>query len=87
MKDKTILELIDKLVLASNRANQFENETYRLKEKEAQLYEKLSAAEAKIAKLEKEVESNTGTINYWAEKAVKYENELAELKEAADDET
>ena len=85
--EKVILKLTERLIQEAKNATAQEQDAHRVRCENGVLRNKLEEAEAKIAKLEKEVESNTSTINYWADKAVKYENELAELKEAADDET
>lgn len=91
MIDKTVLELVDRLVATSNRACLAES---ALETAKATLEENLKAldnaqntilelrntlVEMKV-QMEQEKESTTRSINYWADKATKLEKELKEAK-------
>lgn len=96
MIDKTVLELVDRLVATSNRAALAEylldvaKETIESNTKEMEkATDALKQAKDEIISLtgemEKEKESTNRTINYWADKAHKLEKELKALKEKQDD--
>ena len=87
-----ILELVDRLVAMSNRAALAEylldvaKETIESNTKEMETAtETLKKAKEEILALteemKKEKESHTRSINYWADKANKFEAELKALKE------
>lgn len=96
MIDKTVLELVDRLVATSNRAVLAEymldiaKETIESNTEEMnKATETLKKAKEEILALteeaKKEKESTTRSINYWADKATKLEDELKALKEAKND--
>lgn len=91
-----ILELVDRLVATSNRAALAEylldvaKETIESNTKEMEkATDALKQAKDEIISLteemEKEKESHTRSINYWADRANKFEAELKALKEKQND--
>ena len=96
MIDKTVLELVDRLVATSNRAAVAERENEQLKADIEAAQKQIDDATLKLTNLnsmlvtikeemQKEKESTTRSINYWADKATKLEKELKALKEAKGD--
>lgn len=96
MIDKTVLELVDRLVATSNRAAVAEQELERATETIENNAKEIEKAQNIIFSLkadlttlkeqiEKEKESTNRTINYWADKATKLEKEMKALKEAKGD--
>jgi len=94
--ENTILQLVDLLVATSNRAALAEqaNETFKetiensrkaLDEAQNMILELRNSLVMMKEEMEKEKESTTRSINYWADKATKLEAELKALKEAKDD--
>ena len=96
MIDKTVLELVDRLVAMSNRAALAEylldvaKETIESNTKEMEkATDAIKQARDEIISLteemKKEKESHTRSINYWADKANKFEAELKAFKEKQND--
>ena len=96
MIDKTVLELVDRLVATSNRAALAESALETTKATLEENLKTLNNAQNTILglqqtlvemkeQMEKEKESTNRTINYWANKATKLEDELKALKEAKND--
>lgn len=90
MIDKTVLELVDRLVSTTARLTKAEQKAAELNVANINLHQSLAADENKIKDLTEEVESLKATIkekdsviNYWFEKATKLEEELK--KEGTDD--
>ena len=90
-KDGTILELVDRLVATNNRATLAESKLEMMAADLAianvnleDCKEELEAAKEEINKFKEEAASKSKTINYWADKAIKFEKELKELKHDTD---
>lgn len=90
MIDKTVLELVDRLVSTTARLTKAESEATEWKGKAALNLAKLDAAEGENARLTEEVASLKATIkekesviSFWYEKATKFEEKLK--KEGTDD--
>ena len=88
MKDKTMLELIDRLVATNNRLTMAEAEVEKWKADYAVVDLKLDAAQKTITSLNYDAEKLKGTItekedsvSYWYRKANQLEKELNELKQ------
>lgn len=90
MIDKTVLELVDRLVSTTARLAKTEQKAAELNVANIDLHQSLAADENKIKDLEEEVESLNATIkekesviSFWYERATKFEKELK--KEGTDD--
>lgn len=88
MKDKTMLELIDRLVATNNRLTMAEAEVEKWKANYDVVALKLDAAQKTITSLNYDAEKLKGTItekedsvSYWYRKANQLEKELNELKQ------
>lgn len=88
MIDKTVLELVDRLVATTKRATMAETEAEKWKNQNAVNIAKLSEADAKIAtltgsiqELEAKVKSQESSKLFWYNEAQKFEKQLKELKD------
>lgn len=88
MKDKTMLELIDRLVATNNRLTMAEAEVEKWKAENELKAATLEAAQNMITSLNYDAEKLNGTIkekedsvSYWYRKANQLEKELNELKQ------
>ena len=98
MIDKTVLELVDRLVATSNRAAIAESENERLKTEIERTDKLLDDARRAIKEttdslitlkeeLEEEKKHNSETISYWYVRANKLEKELEALKKGQKDDS
>ena len=83
MIDKTVLELVDRLVATSNRATKAESDLADLEEQYQQLEDALDVAKtrnlklnAEIESLSKKLEEQKDSTSYWYKEAKKFEEEL-----------
>lgn len=90
MIDKTVLELVDRLVSTTERLTKAEHKAAELNGANINLHLSLGVAEGKIKDLTEEVASLKATIkekesviSFWYERATKFEKELK--KEGTDD--
>lgn len=92
MIDKTVLELVDRLVATNTRATQAEIEAEKWKDQNASTVVQLGEANSQILVLQAEVKAlqeklkeSGKSMEYWADKAWQFEKELKKLKEPKDD--
>lgn len=92
MIDKTVLELVDRLVSTTARLTKAEQKAAELNVVNIGLHQNLADAEGKIKDLEEEVETLKATIkekdsviSFWYERATKFEEEQKKLKEPKND--
>lgn len=87
MIDKTVLELVDRLVATNTRAAKAEIEAEKWKDQTALNMTKLSDADAvnatlrqEIQSLNKKLEEQKNSTSFWYNEAQKFEKELKEYK-------